>query len=534
MAEPLDPLIQAYARAYRAIQAEQDAIATNPQAFRRRERLTEMQGRITSILNDMDAQAKEVVRRELPKVYAAGVRQAAGAINAAPPSAFGQIDTKAVKVLSDDLFGDLLQRTEFVREDTKRLIRQIVRDKVLTGAIGGESPAKTRREVVKFLKDSGVGRVRYANGRMVRLDDYADMAIRTKRTLAYTEGNLNQNAKNGVKYMEVFDGPGCGWLSHEDTLQANGRVVTIDEARANPISHPNCRRSFGGRPDVRTKEQAAKAKSSVSPEQIADQIAADKARKAAQAKAAAGRRRADTLGNRKDINAKRGQRPRPVTPRAPKAQPAQTLQKPSATISNQIKTVAGKKVIDDAMTAIGKVHGLPDGVTSLPITSSRNGLGFYKNSASSPHSISIRTSDPNGGFAMLHEFGHFLDHAWIGGKGDFATKALQFSSSDDTPLGRWYAAVKDSKAVQSIQDRVLKRGEQKYKSYFLSPDELFARSYSQWVAEKSGGALADQLKSFREGWKGGAEGWSVQWEDEDFRGIAKALDALFRSLGWLT
>lgn len=62
-------------------------------------------------------------------------------------------------------------------------------------------------------------------------------------------GTLNRSREAGVRFMEVFEGPGCGWASHQDPDKATGTLCSIEEAAAWPISHPRCGRAFGPRPD---------------------------------------------------------------------------------------------------------------------------------------------------------------------------------------------------------------------------------------------------------------------------------------------
>ena len=49
---------------------------------------------------------------------------------------------------------------------------------------------------------------------------------------------------NGEGYVEALDADDCGWDGHDDATSANGRVVTIEQAASQPISHPNCVRAF--------------------------------------------------------------------------------------------------------------------------------------------------------------------------------------------------------------------------------------------------------------------------------------------------
>lgn len=80
--------------------------------------------------------------------------------------------------------------------------------------------------------------------RKYTLSDYSNMVVRTNANRAYNMGVLDAIAKKGIEWVAVSDGPECGWTFHDDPEAANGMVVTLDEARANPLAHPNCRRAF--------------------------------------------------------------------------------------------------------------------------------------------------------------------------------------------------------------------------------------------------------------------------------------------------
>lgn len=78
---------------------------------------------------------------------------------------------------------------------------------------------------------------------------------------AYTAGIIRGWNMKGFEYFEVYDGPGCGWESHNDPQKANGMVVTAAEARANPQAHNYCVRTFVPITDPdRAKERFEEAK----------------------------------------------------------------------------------------------------------------------------------------------------------------------------------------------------------------------------------------------------------------------------------
>ena len=68
----------------------------------------------------------------------------------------------------------------------------------------------------------------------------AAMIARTESATAYNVGATYAYEDAGVTHVEVFDGDGDA-----ECAAANGQTWTLDEARANPIAHPNCLRAFG-------------------------------------------------------------------------------------------------------------------------------------------------------------------------------------------------------------------------------------------------------------------------------------------------
>jgi hypothetical protein len=88
------------------------------------------------------------------------------------------------------------------------------------------------------------------------VDDLAglrDLFGSRARTIALTETANAYNAATLTGYREtglvdrvtVFDGPDCGWTSHDDPDLAAGSTRTLEQALARLVSHPHCQRAFG-------------------------------------------------------------------------------------------------------------------------------------------------------------------------------------------------------------------------------------------------------------------------------------------------
>jgi hypothetical protein len=277
----LDQLVQQLVDLFRAAEAnltaEARAILNDPTRFRRRARLRELQASVDDALAGLQNDARAWLEGNYPRVYQLGGEQGAGSIG--QQFAWTQFHQDAVVHLAGDTFADVLAATESVSAETKAWVREAARAETAGALTQGRTAVQAGRNlrVAGVLADSPVTTIRYANGALHSMADYSDMLMRTKTAQAYNAGTLNFLGKAGVGYVEVLDGTGCGWTSHDSGDAANGTVRTVEEAAMHPLSHPRCKRSFAGRVDVKTAEQAASAGSLRTDAQIADQAATDQA-----------------------------------------------------------------------------------------------------------------------------------------------------------------------------------------------------------------------------------------------------------------
>lgn len=267
-----EPLLEAYRNAWRGVQAEQEALATNPLAYRRKLRLTEMQRRIEDTMGELDEKAGAWVSKQLPKAYLAGAAPGSPLADAA----FSQINQEAVQRLAGNLFQELIQATQHVNDTTKRLVRAVAQDEALQKAIIGKTADQAAKEMRRLLEDKGIHAIRYADGSKHGLAEYTQVAMRTTTAKAYNSGTLGSAPEVG--FFEIFDGPSCGLSFHDDPTLALGLVVDRDTAEKFLISHPNCRRSFGPRPDITTAQEAKEASPTATPEQRRAQLEQDAGR----------------------------------------------------------------------------------------------------------------------------------------------------------------------------------------------------------------------------------------------------------------
>lgn len=121
---------------------------------------------------------------------------------------------------------------------------------------------------------------------------------------------------------------------------------------------------------------------------------------------------------------------------------------------------------------------------------------------------------------FVHEFGH---HVSLGEEGNFSLNQFQDKIDRSTSLSKWRETVQASDTIKGLTERQDKT-KNGYDEYLLDDREIFARSYAQWIAVRSGDAtLTDQLERNR------SNNPNFQWQDDEFEPIAQALDEHFKT-----
>ena len=147
-----------------------------------------------------------------------------------------------------------------------------------------------------------------------------------------------------------------------------------------------------------------------------------------------------------------------------------------------------------------------------------------------PYGIVVNEYARHPALTLLHEVGHVLDHLGLGG-------SIRLASASDPALDHWRAAVRSSLAFVDLEQSARLSTNPDLRAtiaYLTRPEELWARSYTQYVALRSGNPdLAAQLAARRQPQ---VQGRYIprQWTDADFAPIAAAFDDLFWRLGWIT
>lgn len=184
--------------------------------------------------------------------------------------------------------------------------------------------------------------------------------------------------------------------------------------------------------------------------------------------------------------------------------------------------------VNIALDAIDKVHD--DGeLPKIPLTDTRErSYGYLKYrglpGAYSADHIAVRSNSPWPSLTAAHETGHLLDLEAIGAKGEYATL------SGFADMKRVLAAAEKTETIGLIRERLTmaSRTTRAEAQYLLKPQEIWARLYAQFIAERSAApALVRELALLREA--APLRGWGA----EEFAPVAVEIEKMFKNLGWL-
>lgn len=154
--------------------------------------------------------------------------------------------------------------------------------------------------------------------------------------------------------------------------------------------------------------------------------------------------------------------------------------------------------------------------------------------------IVINAFGPTKHMTTAHEIGHLLDCFGIGAAG-------RMSSPRAKVMKPWREAVKETTAFKHLQGLLAAEGtidlggdtvdiDESFKehvAYLLRWEELWARSYAQFIATRTGDEtmlreLNDLLDSEYQ------KLFNAQWEAKDFKAVAAAIVEVFVQLGWMS
>ncbi|WP_055693973.1 hypothetical protein [Streptomyces prasinopilosus] len=157
----------------------------------------------------------------------------------------------AITGLSAQYYADLTNRIQ----EAIRRARAFLRD----AQDAARDPDAARLDTQALRRDHPLDTVVYANNSRHPVEAWARAALTWQAVTAANTGAVRTALDElGTEWVEVRDGNGCGWESHDSPDKADRTLRTVQDALAHPTSHVHCVREFLprldliGRTDIRT------------------------------------------------------------------------------------------------------------------------------------------------------------------------------------------------------------------------------------------------------------------------------------------
>lgn len=147
----------------------------------------------------------------------------------------------AITALTAPFWADLIRRiTEAVR-----------RAQTFARAAQDAVRATTGIDAAALAAAHPLDTVVYANQARHPVHSWAASSLSWQGVVTANTGAVNTaRLELGAEWMEVRDGPECGWVNHPDTDHADGTVRSVEECATYPSAHHGCLREFYPRPDL--------------------------------------------------------------------------------------------------------------------------------------------------------------------------------------------------------------------------------------------------------------------------------------------
>ncbi|MFE1949920.1 hypothetical protein ACFW9D_05560 [Streptomyces sp. NPDC059524] len=147
-----------------------------------------------------------------------------------------------ITALSAQYYADLTARLQEALQRARRFLR----------AAQDAARARTGRfDTALLRREHPLDTITYANNSRHPVDAWARAAITWQAVTTANTGAARTALDDlGVNYLEVRDGPDCGWETHDSPDRANRTLRTVQDALAHPNSHPHCVREFLPRMDL--------------------------------------------------------------------------------------------------------------------------------------------------------------------------------------------------------------------------------------------------------------------------------------------
>lgn len=249
-AKPLSPEVTALINTYQKAQVNLINIIATQEA---RDNVTRYRKAILSSVNEelrtLNKYAEGWAQEVIPAAYKTGAANTYAAFRAANVDV-GKvaINQKVINSLVTDATGQLM--------DASRHVARMIDDEIRRSGVAataeklslGDTVKQAKVNLINNLTDKGITAIRYANGRMVKLDEYASLVARTTTREATNKASMDAVRDLGYDLVQITSTfstcPICA--TYEGRVYSisgkDKRYPILDEAFSGGYStiHPNC------------------------------------------------------------------------------------------------------------------------------------------------------------------------------------------------------------------------------------------------------------------------------------------------------
>ena len=212
------------------------------QTRRIREALADFNAAVAEYDRSARALAERWAAQDLPVAYRDGALRALRAAERDTALFIWTADHQAaITALTAPFWADLIRRiTEAVR-----------RAQAFARATQDAARAALGVNATALLEAHPLDTVIYADQARHPVHSWATAALSWQGVVTANAGAVNTaRLELGAEWMEVRDGPECGWQSHPDTDHADGTIRSVEECATFPSAHHGCIRELIPRPDL--------------------------------------------------------------------------------------------------------------------------------------------------------------------------------------------------------------------------------------------------------------------------------------------
>lgn len=258
----ISELVALYKKAYKEI-VQEISTATDFGIANRKAILRQ----IDKTLVELGVDTQKFLEKELPEYYKTGAGHAVSQLEHidAPVrvgTGFSVVHKQAIVALIDETSKAFAEGLTGVKRSASVVLNKAVKEemkyRLAAGQLKGEALVKTKQTITGLLQEQGLSALKtraYTNKagtviqRTIKLDDYAEMLIRTKAVEARNTGLVNRMVENDYDLVQVSAHGAtdvCGDWEGE-ILSLTGETSgykTVSDAESSGLFHPNCRHSI--------------------------------------------------------------------------------------------------------------------------------------------------------------------------------------------------------------------------------------------------------------------------------------------------